>query len=54
MVGLRWWNQVDDDGKSHWVFESRKVLFYTNVHRDEKLLFGLLFVLAFRQIYITT
>lgn len=24
MVGLRWWNQVDDDGKSHWVFESRK------------------------------
>ncbi|XP_019906397.1 Golgi apparatus membrane protein TVP23 homolog B isoform X2 [Esox lucius] len=23
MVGLRWWNQVDDDGKSHWVFESR-------------------------------
>lgn len=26
MVGLRWWNYVDDDGKSHWVFESRKVL----------------------------
>lgn len=25
LVGLRWWNQVDDDGKSHWVFESRKV-----------------------------
>lgn len=24
MVGLRWWNQVDDDGKNHWVFESRK------------------------------
>ncbi|XP_014035778.1 Golgi apparatus membrane protein TVP23 homolog B [Salmo salar] len=24
MVGLRWWNQVDGDGKSHWVFESRK------------------------------
>ncbi|KAL3968117.1 DNA excision repair protein ERCC-4 [Sarotherodon galilaeus] len=24
MVGLRWWNQVDDDGQSHWVFESRK------------------------------
>ncbi|XP_060108379.1 Golgi apparatus membrane protein TVP23 homolog B-like [Heteronotia binoei] len=24
MVGLRWWNQVDDDGKSHWVFEARK------------------------------
>jgi hypothetical protein len=25
MVGLRWWNYVDDDGKSHWVFEARKV-----------------------------
>ncbi|XP_044764093.1 uncharacterized Golgi apparatus membrane protein-like protein CG5021 isoform X2 [Coccinella septempunctata] len=24
MVGLRWWNYVDDEGKSHWVFESRK------------------------------
>lgn len=25
MVGLRWWNQVDDDGRSQWIFESRKV-----------------------------
>lgn len=25
LVGLRWWNQVDEDGKSRWVFESRKV-----------------------------
>nr|XP_001113308.3 Golgi apparatus membrane protein TVP23 homolog B [Macaca mulatta] len=24
MVGLRWWNQIAEDGKSHWVFESRK------------------------------
>ncbi|KAI4801167.1 Golgi apparatus membrane protein TVP23 homolog B [Pseudochaenichthys georgianus] len=24
LVGLRWWNQVDDDGRSHWVFEARK------------------------------
>ncbi|XP_061665527.1 Golgi apparatus membrane protein TVP23 homolog B [Syngnathoides biaculeatus] len=24
MVALRWWNQVDEDGQSHWVFESRK------------------------------
>ncbi|XP_056626987.1 Golgi apparatus membrane protein TVP23 homolog B [Triplophysa dalaica] len=23
LVGLRWWNQVNDDGKSHWVYESR-------------------------------
>lgn len=26
MVGLRWWNQVDEDGKSHWIFEARKVI----------------------------
>ncbi|XP_030063945.1 Golgi apparatus membrane protein TVP23 homolog B [Microcaecilia unicolor] len=24
LVGLRWWNQVDDDGKSQWIYESRK------------------------------
>uniref|UniRef100_A0A3Q3WDM3 Golgi apparatus membrane protein TVP23 homolog n=1 Tax=Mola mola TaxID=94237 RepID=A0A3Q3WDM3_MOLML len=24
MVGLRWWNQVDEDGCSRWVFEARK------------------------------
>uniref|UniRef100_A0A8I5NL56 Golgi apparatus membrane protein TVP23 homolog n=1 Tax=Papio anubis TaxID=9555 RepID=A0A8I5NL56_PAPAN len=24
MVGLRWWNHIAEDGKSHWVFESRK------------------------------
>ncbi|XP_062304764.1 Golgi apparatus membrane protein TVP23 homolog A-like [Osmerus eperlanus] len=24
LVGLRWWNQVDEDGKSLWVFEARK------------------------------
>lgn len=27
MVGLRWWNYVDDEGKSHWVYEARKVHF---------------------------
>jgi len=25
LAGLRWWNYVDEEGKSHWVFESRKV-----------------------------
>ena len=25
LVGLRWWNNVDEDGKSQWIFESRKV-----------------------------
>lgn len=24
LVGLRWWNYVDDDGNSHWVYESKK------------------------------
>ncbi|XP_060003098.1 Golgi apparatus membrane protein TVP23 homolog B-like [Lagenorhynchus albirostris] len=24
MAGLRWWNHTDEDGKSHWVSESRK------------------------------
>ncbi|XP_013415914.1 Golgi apparatus membrane protein TVP23 homolog B [Lingula anatina] len=24
LVGLRWWNYVDEDGKSNWVYESRK------------------------------
>ncbi|XP_067641068.1 uncharacterized Golgi apparatus membrane protein-like protein CG5021 isoform X1 [Eurosta solidaginis] len=24
LVGLRWWNYVDDEGVSHWVFESKK------------------------------
>lgn len=24
LVGLRWWNYVDDAGLSHWVFEARK------------------------------
>ncbi|XP_028406586.1 Golgi apparatus membrane protein TVP23 homolog B-like [Dendronephthya gigantea] len=24
LVGLRWWNYVDEDGESHWVFESHK------------------------------
>lgn len=25
MVGLRWWNKVNEDGSTEWVFESRKV-----------------------------
>lgn len=24
LVGLRWWNKVEEDGTSNWVFESRK------------------------------
>nr|DBA20231.1 TPA: hypothetical protein GDO54_015943 [Pyxicephalus adspersus] len=25
LVGLRWCNQIDEDGKSHWIFEAKKV-----------------------------
>jgi len=24
LVGLRWWNHVDEEGKSNWIFENRK------------------------------
>lgn len=36
MVGLRWWNQIDEDGKSHWIFEARKVLSITSQTRTRK------------------
>ena len=26
LIGLRWWNYIDEDGKSQWMFESRKVI----------------------------
>jgi hypothetical protein len=25
LVGLRWWNYVDEDGESRWIYESNKV-----------------------------
>jgi len=25
LVGLRWWNEVKDDGSNEWIFESRQV-----------------------------
>lgn len=28
LVGLRWWNQIDEDGKSLWVFEAKKVSYF--------------------------
>lgn len=34
-MGLRFWNQVDEDGTSFWVFESRNVrLYLLRVQRD--------------------
>ncbi|XP_063235697.1 uncharacterized Golgi apparatus membrane protein-like protein CG5021 isoform X2 [Bacillus rossius redtenbacheri] len=42
MVGLRWWNYVDDEGKSHWVFEARK----NKVNAYEAQIFWLALVLC--------
>uniref|UniRef100_A0A3Q3KU37 Golgi apparatus membrane protein TVP23 homolog n=1 Tax=Labrus bergylta TaxID=56723 RepID=A0A3Q3KU37_9LABR len=38
LVGLRWWNQIDEDGKSLWVFEAKKVRF---CHQYEARIFWL-------------
>jgi hypothetical protein len=37
LVGLRWWNYVDEEGKSIWVFENRKVFYYILLF-DNKIL----------------
>ncbi|OBZ79133.1 Golgi apparatus membrane protein TVP23 [Grifola frondosa] len=37
LVGLRFWNQVDDDGESYWVFESRDVTFRPANPIDSKM-----------------
>ncbi|CAG9089377.1 unnamed protein product [Plutella xylostella] len=42
LVGLRWWNYVDDDGKSHWVFESKQ----NRVNQNESRLFWLGLILC--------
>ncbi|XP_063828398.1 uncharacterized Golgi apparatus membrane protein-like protein CG5021 isoform X2 [Ostrinia nubilalis] len=42
LVGLRWWNYVDDAGKSHWVFESKQ----SRVNANESRLFWLGLVLC--------
>ncbi|XP_062387513.1 Golgi apparatus membrane protein TVP23 homolog B [Sardina pilchardus] len=41
LVGLRWWNQVDDDGQSHWVFEARKETSRKTVSNSESTIFWL-------------
>ncbi|XP_053606809.1 uncharacterized Golgi apparatus membrane protein-like protein CG5021 isoform X2 [Plodia interpunctella] len=42
LVGLRWWNYVDDDGKSHWVFEAKQ----NRVNNNESRLFWMGLVLC--------
>lgn len=41
MVGLRWWNQVDDDGRSQWVFEARKTTGKQQASDSESRIFWL-------------
>ncbi|XP_063070797.1 Golgi apparatus membrane protein TVP23 homolog B [Engraulis encrasicolus] len=41
LVGLRWWNQVDEDGKSQWVFESRKDTSGKTITNSESRIFWL-------------
>lgn len=46
MVGLRWWNYVDDEGKSHWIFESRKGSQQNRLHDSEVRIFWLALILC--------
>ncbi|KAK0081395.1 hypothetical protein PV325_012242 [Microctonus aethiopoides] len=46
MVGLRWWNYVDDNGKSHWVFESRKGVAQNRINPSEAQIFWLALILC--------
>uniref|UniRef100_A0A023F8K3 Golgi apparatus membrane protein TVP23 homolog n=1 Tax=Triatoma infestans TaxID=30076 RepID=A0A023F8K3_TRIIF len=39
MVGLRWWNYIDDEGKSHWVYESKKGASQNMVNSTEVKIF---------------
>ncbi|XP_025831383.1 uncharacterized Golgi apparatus membrane protein-like protein CG5021 isoform X2 [Agrilus planipennis] len=42
MVGLRWWNYVDEDGNSHWVYESKQGDYRIVQMREKQKYFGLL------------
>lgn len=34
LVGLRWWNEINDDGTSKWIFESVEVCHENNKSRN--------------------
>lgn len=40
LVGLRWWNYIDDDGQSHWVYESKEVFIYKIIISNAILVFS--------------
>ncbi|XP_042266441.1 Golgi apparatus membrane protein TVP23 homolog A-like isoform X3 [Thunnus albacares] len=42
LVGLRWWNQIDEDGKSLWVFEAKKALVVASISLQAANLYGYL------------
>ncbi|XP_021932549.1 uncharacterized Golgi apparatus membrane protein-like protein CG5021 isoform X4 [Zootermopsis nevadensis] len=46
MVGLRWWNYVDDEGKSHWVFEARKGTQQNRINPYEAQIFWMALILC--------
>lgn len=46
LVGLRWWNYVDEDGQSHWVFESRKGSAKNKITAVESKIFWLSLVIC--------
>ncbi|KAG7209955.1 hypothetical protein KM043_011547 [Ampulex compressa] len=46
MVGLRWWNYVDENGMSHWVFESKKGAQQNRINAAEARIFWLALVLC--------
>lgn len=46
LVGLRWWNNVDEDGKSQWVFESRKSSSRNGISNTESRIFWLALVVS--------
>ncbi|EDV28382.1 uncharacterized protein TRIADDRAFT_20691 [Trichoplax adhaerens] len=46
LVGLRWWNYIDDNGKSHWIYESRKSQSDKTVYPAESRLFWLALIIC--------
>ncbi|XP_035721068.1 uncharacterized Golgi apparatus membrane protein-like protein CG5021 isoform X1 [Vespa mandarinia] len=46
MVGLRWWNYIDDNGKSNWVFESKKGPQQNRINIAEARIFWLALILC--------
>uniref|UniRef100_A0A0B6ZSD2 Golgi apparatus membrane protein TVP23 homolog n=1 Tax=Arion vulgaris TaxID=1028688 RepID=A0A0B6ZSD2_9EUPU len=46
LVGLRWWNYVDEKGESHWIYESRKGIGSIQVSSAESRIFWLALVIC--------